>query len=116
MKCINKISLIFLIIIIFISNLNFVNAAGDYTINPSPILEENSQEFRDMVGRLIGLIKWTSIIGAVIMITFLGVKYMVGSLEEKAQYKKSMVPWVVGTAIVAISSTIVDFIYNTLTF
>jgi len=114
MRCIFRFNLIFLIIIIFISNLNFVTAAGEYTITPADITGE-SEELRNMVGRIIGLIKWASIIGAVIMITFLCIKYMVGSLEEKAAYKKSMVPWVVGTAIVAISSTIVDLIYNTLT-
>lgn len=41
-----------------------------------------------------------AIILAVVVIAVLGVKYMMGSLEEKAEYKKSMVPYLVGAVLV----------------
>ena len=116
MKFFNKVILSILIILFILGSTCFTNAANNYTIEPAPVLDADSQGFRNMVGKVIGLIKWIAIVGSVIALSILGLKYMMGSLEEKAQYKKSMVPWVVGTAIVAISSTIVDFIYNTLTF
>lgn len=41
-----------------------------------------------------------AIILAVVVIAVLGVKYMMGSLEEKAEYKKSMIPYLVGAVLV----------------
>lgn len=54
-------------------------------------------------------------IGVVISITMvmvLGMKYMLGSVEEKAEYKKSMVPMLVGAILLFTSSTIVGIIYG----
>jgi len=114
MKKTSKIILIILILAFIISCTSYINAASNYTITPEPVQATESMDFRDMVGRITGLVKWASVIGAIIMLTVLGVKYMMGSLSEKAQYKKSMVPWVVGIILVVVSSTIVDVIYDIL--
>lgn len=46
----------------------------------------------------------------------LGIKYMTGSLEEKAEYKKSMIPYLIGVAIFfslsTILTTIIDLVSN----
>ena len=42
----------------------------------------------------------------------LGIKYMIGSVEEKAEYKKTMMPYIIGTTILFAASTIVSIIYN----
>lgn len=110
-KNIKKIFLIIILTFLLTNIFTSVNA-GEYTIEPKPV--SDSTDFTNMVGSIIGLIKWVAIAGAIIAISIIGIKYMMGSIEEKAQYKKSMVPWVVGIIIVAVSSTIVDAIYNTL--
>ena len=50
---------------------------------------------------------------AVVVIAILGVKYMMGSTEEKAEYKKSMLPYLVGAVLVfgagAIGKAVVNF-------
>lgn len=50
---------------------------------------------------------------AVIIIAVLGVKYMMGSTSEKAEYKKSMIPYLVGAVLVfgasAIGRAIIQF-------
>lgn len=43
---------------------------------------------------------------AVILVAVLGVKYMMGSTEEKAEYKKSMIPYLVGAVLVFGASAI----------
>lgn len=43
---------------------------------------------------------------SVVIIAVLGVKYMMGSAEERADYKKSMVPYLVGSVLVFGASTI----------
>lgn len=56
-----------------------------------------------------------SVIGSlisVIVLIVLGIKYMLGSTEEKAEYKKSMLPYVIGAVFVFASSAIAGVIYN----
>ena len=50
------------------------------------------------------------IVIAVIMIAVLGVKYMLGSVEEKAEYKKTLVPYVVGVVMLLGITTIVKIL------
>ena len=55
-----------------------------------------------------------SVIGSlisVIVLIVLGIKYMLGSTEEKAEYKKSMLPYVIGAVFVFASSAIAGAIY-----
>ena len=37
---------------------------------------------------------------------------MMGSAEEKAEYKKSMMPYVIGAALIFASSALAQVIYN----
>ncbi len=47
---------------------------------------------------------------AVIALIILGIKYMMGSVEEKAEYKKTMMPYLIGALMVFGASAIVTFI------
>ena len=49
-------------------------------------------------------------IGEKIMV--LGIKYMMGSAEEKAEYKKTMIPYLVGAILIFAATTIANVIYN----
>ena len=42
----------------------------------------------------------------------LGVKYMLGSVEEKAEYKKSLFPYMIGAVFVFGASTIAGIVYS----
>jgi len=44
---------------------------------------------------------------AVLMSAIIGIKYMLGSIEEKAEYKKDMIPYLVGAALLFSICTIV---------
>lgn len=68
-----------------------------------------------MKGKLANIIKTLrnlSLIIAVIVLVILGIKYMLGSVEEKAEYKKSFMPLVVGIVVIAAVFQIADFIYK----
>ena len=67
----------------------------------------------EVAGKIIGLIRWVSIVAGVVIITIFGLKYMMGSLEEKADYKKSFIPLIVGIVIVMSSSVIASIIIST---
>ena len=47
-----------------------------------------------------------------VWLSILGVKYMLGSADEKASYKKSLVTLTVGFVIVIAATTIVSVVYN----
>ena len=49
---------------------------------------------------ILGYITTGAMIIAVVMIAVLGVKYMMGSVEEKVEYKKTLVPLLVGAVLV----------------
>lgn len=63
-------------------------------------------------GKIMGMIRNVAAIAAVIVIMVLGVKYMLGSVEEKAEYKKSFVPLIVGIVLVVSATAIASFIFN----
>ena len=42
----------------------------------------------------------------------LGIKYMMGSAEEKAEYKKTMIPYVVGAILIFAATTIANAVFN----
>ena len=60
----------------------------------------------------MGLIRNISVVASVIILMILGVKFMLGSVEEKAEYKKSFMPLIIGIILVVSATTIATFIFN----
>lgn len=57
-------------------------------------------------GKIAAIIRNIGIAASVIILMILGIKYMMGSAEEKAEYKKTMIPYVVGAVILFGASAI----------
>lgn len=71
---------------------------------------QNTGEFKTMV---ITVIRYLNVIGVVISVLALaaiGIKYMVGSAEEKAEYKKSMIPYLIGVSLLFGITTIITIL------
>jgi len=61
------------------------------------------------------IVKIVSTIGSivsVIILVVLGIKYMMGSAEEKAEYKKTLLPYIIGAALVFAASTIASMVFS----
>ena len=71
-----------------------------------------NQDFSAKVGKIIGFLQWAGAIAGVLIITILGIKYMMGSLEEKAEYKKSMIPLIVGAVVLIAAPQIAKLIFS----
>lgn len=86
------------------------------TIDPKTITGDvKSVEVSGIQGianKVATIIRNVAIVVGVIMLMIIGVKYMLGSAEEKADYKKSLMPLVIGILIVMFASTIVSFILS----
>ena len=63
-------------------------------------------------GKVMGMIRNVAAIVSVIVIMVLGVKYMLGSVEEKAEYKKAFMPLIIGIVLVVSATAIAAFIFN----
>lgn len=61
---------------------------------------------------IIGIVQVVGSLAAVIVLVVLGIKYMMGSTEEKAEYKKTLIPYIVGAVLIFAASSIAGFIYD----
>lgn len=85
-------------------------------LTPSEIVGDTSgqgaTEIADLGKRLVGILQTIGIVLSVVILVVLGIKYMMGSAEEKAEYKKTMIPYVVGAAFIFLAPTIANVVYT----
>ena len=71
-------------------------------------------QIQNIGNSIIGFIQAVGSVLSVAVLAILGIKYMTGSVEEKAQYKKSMMPYLIGAimifAITNVLAIIVDIV------
>lgn len=63
-------------------------------------------------GNIVNILQVVGIVVAVIVILVIGIKYLIGSAEEKAEYKKTMIPYVIGALLVFAGTSIVKVVYS----
>ena len=130
---INKISIIFIILTIFVifitpiksmasiaktNNLTSEKNFTEYTIKlssiedlidytPGPASGGDTQIVTDKLAPIVGTIITIGIVTSVLALIIIGIKYMIGSVEEKAEYKKTMIPYLIGIFMIIGISTII---------
>lgn len=111
MKKSMKIIMMLLIVLVLIVCTTNVFAAE---ISPSQLTPTYGDDggMAAKAGQIMGLIRNVAVIASVIIIMILGVKFMLGSVEEKAEYKKSFMPLIVGIILVVAATTIATFLFN----
>lgn len=106
-------SVIMLIIITissFMATISYADLIDPNDYNPNNNSEEVPQKFTNMIGTIATTIQTIGIVLSVIVIGLLGIKYMTGSVEERADYKKSMIPFLIGTVLIVAIGTIIRLI------
>lgn len=66
----------------------------------------------ELGGQVVGILRTAGIVLSVIILIVLGIKYMIGSAEEKAEYKKTFVPYIIGAALIFAASAFAQLIYD----
>lgn len=61
---------------------------------------------------VVTIINVVGIVIAVIILLIIGIKYMIGSASEKAEYKKTMIPYIVGAVLIFAGTSLVRVIYS----
>ena len=107
------------ILLVFSLGANVVLAAsgsstGGGLITPGDIeaTPPEGDEIQDVGGRILGVLQTVGVILAVIILVVLGIKYMMGSAEEKAEYKKTMIPYLVGAVFIFAAPILANIVYN----
>lgn len=72
----------------------------------------NTESIDTIGNQVIRIVSTIGTIAAVIVLVVLGIKYMMGSAEEKAEYKKTLLPYIIGAALVFAASSIATIIFN----
>ena len=63
-------------------------------------------------GKIVGLIRVVGTIASVGMLIVLGIKYLMGSAEERAEYKKTLFPYFIGAILIFGASNLTQVIYT----
>lgn len=81
---------------------------NSYAESPS----SDPTEFRQKANRVIGVIQVCGSIFSVIALIAIGIRYMFSSIEEKAEYKKTMIGYMIGCIMVFCLTNILAFVYD----
>lgn len=112
-KTIKAMSIMLLVLMLLIMATTIVNAADlSDTITNVGEGSYSGSDITNVGKKVVGIIQVIGVVVAVIVILVIGIKYLIGSAEQKAEYKKTMIPYIVGAVLVFAGSTIVNVIYN----
>lgn len=109
MKILTTIATILLIVSMGASIVCASTDIGGVSIDPRT---ENTGDITKVGNKIMGILQVVGVLIAVIILMVLGIKYMMGSAEEKAEYKKTMIPYIVGAILIFAAATIANAIYN----
>ena len=71
-----------------------------------------SPEIQSAGNSIISILQTVGVVLSVVVLMIIGIKYMMGSASEKAEYKKTMIPYIVGAVLIFAGTSIVKVIYQ----
>ncbi len=107
-KIISTLVIAMLILIMIVPTI-FAFTPGD--VNPN-ITGPGSNSVKSLGNQITGIIQIVGTIVSVAMLIVLGIKYMMGSAEEKAEYKKTLFPYLIGAVLIFAASNLAKIIYD----
>ena len=118
------ITIIFMLIVIMaITNVSFAADAidekdmtgFDVIDNLAEWIVDNyitSEKIQSRAQIVMGIVNVVGVISSVVVLMILGIKYMSSSIEEKAEYKKTFIYYVLGAVLLFVAPTLANIIYN----
>lgn len=106
-KVIVSIALIIITIFILSNNVFAYFNPGVWEPNKN---NGNGGIFLIKAGTVLGWIQFLGVVIAVLALAFIGIKYLLSSVEGKAEYKKTMWPYVIGCFMLMGISLVIQII------
>ena len=110
MKLVKILSTVVLTIIILAIASNFALAVDPGTIKGTAVAGATS--ITTLGNKIVYLVQTVGSVVAVVILIVLGIKYMMGSTEEKAEYKKTLIPYIIGAILIFAASNIAGMVYK----
>ncbi len=101
-----KVLLILFLFCFLVSNYSYSLALSSPIDNPDYYKPDmtpspgSDNSFVSLSNRIIGLARFVGSAISILVLAFIGIKYMIGSLEEKSEYKKTLLPYLLGAIMV----------------
>ena len=86
--------------------------AGEFRPSGVTINTSDTGTVQNVGSRILGIVRVVGTIVAVAMLIVLGIKYMMGSAEERAEYKKTLFPYFIGAVLIFAATNLADMIYS----
>ena len=102
--------LIMAIIICTFSTFCFAGTVGGVTFSEGTA--GDTSVLATKAANIVATLRNIAAIIAVIIVAILGIKYMLGSVEERAEYKKSFMPLIIGVVVVLLAFQIASMIFE----
>lgn len=87
-----------------------------FALTPNQITPDTNStaaaSVQSLGGKIMGVLQTAGVVVAVVILIVLGIKYMMGSASEKAEYKKTMIPYLVGAIFIFAAPTIANIVYQ----
>lgn len=114
-KTIKIISILFLLALLVFSTTTYVQADIDIKpdeYKPEKITTQEGGRAIEMTGKILRIVRTLGVVAAMVVLSIIGLKYMLASLDEKANYKENMIPYIVGCALLVLCTTLPSIIYS----
>ena len=98
-----------IVLVVCLASISFAAGKTPDQLKPD---EGNTEQIYTVGQRVMGVIQAAGIVIAVVVLMVLGIKYMMGSAQEKAEYKKTMIPYIIGAVLIFAAATIANMVYN----
>ena len=108
------ISVLCFAIVVAMSATVFATSIGPVTVS-SDTSGNGASQASTIGNKVIGILQVVGILVSVIVLMIIGIKYMMGSAEEKSEYKKTFIPYIVGALLVFAASAFAKMIYEWVT-
>lgn len=95
------------------TNAEFSDVLDDVNgYNPGNIDGAGANKIKNKTSIILSNISTIGIVISVIILAVLGIKYIFGSIEEKAEYKKDMIPYLIGVVLLLSITTVVKILIS----
>lgn len=115
MKIVKKLLVLFLLINLIFAFCYVYSVKASTSVKLEPNYTESGSKVRGFGRTLFGLIRNIAAISSVLLLAYCGMRIVFGSVEQKAEYKKALMPLIIGCLIVLCATGIVTVVQNTFT-
>ncbi len=111
-----KVSIVILLVVVILMSFKLIVYADSIEDNLDLFNPKSDQitesELKEKAEIILGVVNVVGIIVSVATIIIVGIKYLLGSVEEKAEYKRTMITYFIGAILIFSITTVSNVLYN----